>query len=68
MKRLMLEHAFQTVDSVIFVIGPKNIRSQRAVAKLGAVLTPDEPPRDGDTDRVVFRLTKAAYRDKQATA
>lgn len=61
LKRLMLEHAFRFVDSVIFVVGPRNMRSQRAVAKLGAVRTTDEPPRDGDTDRVVFRLTKAAF-------
>jgi RimJ/RimL family protein N-acetyltransferase len=39
MKRLMLEHAFRFVDSVIFVIGPKNLRSQKAVLKLGAVRT-----------------------------
>jgi len=46
---------------VIFVVGPRNLRSQRAVEKLGAVLTTDEPPRDGDNDRLVFRLTKAAF-------
>jgi N-acetyltransferase len=61
LKQLMLEHAFRFVDSVIFVVGPRNLRSQRAVAKLGAVLTTDEPPRDGDHDRLVFRLTKAAF-------
>jgi RimJ/RimL family protein N-acetyltransferase len=64
MKRLMLEHAFQTVDSVIFVIGPQNRRSQRAVTKLGAVQVDEPPPRDGDEDRVVFRLTKDAFRTK----
>jgi len=35
-KRLMLEHAFQSVDRVVFLIGPQNHRSQRAVEKLGA--------------------------------
>jgi N-acetyltransferase len=35
MKRLMLRHAFGFVDSVIFVIGPENIRSQKAVEKIG---------------------------------
>jgi RimJ/RimL family protein N-acetyltransferase len=35
MKRLMLEHAFQYVDSVVLLIGPDNIRSQRAVEKIG---------------------------------
>ena len=37
MKRLMLEHAFRSVDRVIFIIGPENRRSQRAVEKIGAV-------------------------------
>ena len=37
MKRLMLEHAFKFVDSVVFVIGIRNFRSQKAVEKLGAV-------------------------------
>ncbi len=37
MKRLMLGHAFQFVDRVLFVVGPTNYRSRRAVEKLGAV-------------------------------
>lgn len=36
LKSLMLKHAFQYVDSVIFKIGVSNIRSQKAVLKLGA--------------------------------
>jgi RimJ/RimL family protein N-acetyltransferase len=36
MKRLMLDHAFQFVDHVVFLIGPDNIRSQRAIEKIGA--------------------------------
>ena len=39
MKRLMLEHAFTAVDRVIFVVGVDNIRSQRAMLKIGGVLT-----------------------------
>jgi N-acetyltransferase len=35
-KRLMLDHAFRTFDTVWFHIGPDNIRSQKATAKLGA--------------------------------
>jgi RimJ/RimL family protein N-acetyltransferase len=35
-KHLMLEHAFQAVERVIFLIGPSNRRSQRAVERLGA--------------------------------
>ncbi len=37
MKRLMLRHAFQFVDRVLFLIGPENFRSQRAVEKIGGV-------------------------------
>jgi N-acetyltransferase len=36
MKRLMLEHAFKFVRSVVFLIGPTNLRSQKAVEKIGA--------------------------------
>lgn len=37
MKELMLRHAFRFVDRVVFLIGPDNRRSQRAVEKIGAV-------------------------------
>lgn len=59
MKRLMLNHAFRFVDSVLFLIGPRNLRSQRAVAKLGAIL-------EGRTERLgreslVFRLRASGW-------
>jgi RimJ/RimL family protein N-acetyltransferase len=37
MKRLMLRHAFRFVTNVIFLVGPQNVRSQRAVEKIGGV-------------------------------
>jgi len=37
MKRLMLEHAFRFVRHVVFLVGPQNLRSQRAVERIGAV-------------------------------
>jgi RimJ/RimL family protein N-acetyltransferase len=37
MKRLMLAHAFRFVTSVVLVIGPDNVRSQRAAERIGAV-------------------------------
>jgi RimJ/RimL family protein N-acetyltransferase len=37
MKRLMLEHAFQFVDRVLFYIGSRNIRSQKAIEKIGGI-------------------------------
>jgi len=39
MKRLMLDHAFQFVDRVIFLVGTDNVRSQKAMKKIGGVLT-----------------------------
>lgn len=37
LKRLMLEHAFRFVDRVVFLVDERNLRSRRAVEKLGAV-------------------------------
>ncbi|MDQ3119764.1 MAG: GNAT family N-acetyltransferase, partial [Verrucomicrobiota bacterium] len=56
LKQLMLRHAFRFVQSVIFLIGPKNLRSQKAVEKIGAVRNGS---RIDDTGResFVFRLT-----------
>jgi N-acetyltransferase len=39
MKRLMLDHAFRFVDTVVFRIGAENLRSRRAIEKIGGVLT-----------------------------
>ncbi|MFH7017497.1 GNAT family N-acetyltransferase [Flavobacterium sp. FlaQc-47] len=36
-KKLLIDYAFQHLDSVIFHIGADNIRSQKAVEKLGAI-------------------------------
>ena len=35
-KQLMIQHAFQFVDTVIFHIGANNIRSQKAIERIGA--------------------------------
>jgi N-acetyltransferase len=37
MKRLLLNHAFKFVKRVVFFVGENNIRSQRAMEKLGAI-------------------------------
>jgi RimJ/RimL family protein N-acetyltransferase len=38
LKRLMLGHAFKYVESVVFLIGPANVRSQKAIEKIGGVM------------------------------
>ncbi len=39
MKRLMLDHALGSVERVIFLIGDTNIRSRRAIERVGGKLT-----------------------------
>jgi N-acetyltransferase len=60
LKRLMLDHAFKFVESVVFLIGPTNVRSQRAVEKIGGVLTERrEKTIHGKTvEQVVYQIKK----------
>ena len=37
MKELLLNHAFKFVESVVFFVGEKNFRSQKAMEKIGAI-------------------------------
>ena len=55
MKRLMLEHAFRFVDSVLFLVDRQNIRSQRAVEKIGASRVGTRPDGRGG-ERLVYEL------------
>lgn len=59
LKFLMLKHAFSFVDSVLFVVGEHNIRSQQAVSKLGA--SADEAHLQPHQDRIIFRLRKEQF-------
>ena len=52
----MLEHAFQYVDAVLFRVHDTNLRSQRAVEKLGANRIRVEPY-EGPGEVYVYRLT-----------
>ena len=60
MKRLMLGHAFQFVERVIFLVGPRNFRSRRAVEKIGGV----ERGRDFRSGResVVYEISAAKFK------
>jgi RimJ/RimL family protein N-acetyltransferase len=37
MKRLLLNHAFRFVKNVVFFVGENNVRSQKAMEKVGAI-------------------------------
>jgi RimJ/RimL family protein N-acetyltransferase len=60
MKRLMLEHAFRSVKRVIFVIGPENIRSRRAVEKIGGIQSGTTIDSHGQ-ERVVYEITPELF-------
>ena len=60
MKQLMLQHAFQFVESVIFLIGDENRRSQRAVEKIGGVRIGWRKDAKG-LDRVAYNITAAMF-------
>jgi len=63
MKRLMLDHAFKFVDAVIFRVGVANLRSRRALEKIGAVLTARrvETIRDETIiENVIYEIRKPA--------
>jgi RimJ/RimL family protein N-acetyltransferase len=60
MKRLMLRHAFRFVDSVVFLVGPSNIRSQKAMEKIGGVRDGMRPDANG-VEHVVFRITAEGF-------
>ena len=61
LKSLMLGHAFRFVDRVVFVVGERNLRSQKALEKIGAKFFKKEqrPGSDGTMrQNVVFTITR----------
>src|SRR4029450_11463475 len=61
LKSLMLDHAFQFVDRVTFVVGEGNLRSQKALHKIGAIPSARTtvPGRDGTAiPCVVFKISR----------
>ena len=56
MKQLMLRHAFRFVNSVVFLVGPQNVRSQRAMEKIGGVRVGSRADGRG-RESLVYRIT-----------
>ncbi len=56
MKQLMLDHAFTFAAAVVFLIGPDNIRSRRAVERIGALQIADRVNSQGRVS-VVYQIT-----------
>lgn len=66
MKRLMLHHAFRFVSNVVFLVGRQNIRSQKALEKIGAVRVGSRHNGEG-LDSCLFKITAEAFSDGAAT-
>lgn len=64
MKRLMLDHAFRFVESVVFLIGPQNMRSRKAVEKIGGVFEGGGFMRGG-RESVRYRIRRADWLAKK---
>jgi RimJ/RimL family protein N-acetyltransferase len=62
-KRLMLDHAFTFVDTVVFWVGDQNWRSQGAMTKIGGVKRAGLFTRDlsGDRPYFIFEIAKGRY-------
>jgi RimJ/RimL family protein N-acetyltransferase len=63
MKELMLRHAFTFVERVVFLIGPENFRSQRAVEKVGAVRARNRIDSYG-RERLCFEISAAVFNSR----
>lgn len=59
-KQLMLRHAFRFVNSVVFLVGLQNLRSQRALEKIGSVRVGSRPDADG-RDSYVYQITESTF-------
>ena len=62
-KRLMLDHAFTFVDTVVFWVGDENWRSQGAMTKIGGVRREGLLTRalSGDRPYLIFEIKKGRY-------
>src|SRR5437763_5813839 len=60
MKQLMLRHAFRFVKRVVLLVGLENLRSQRAVEKIGGVRVGSRPDAGGQ-DSLVYQITASTY-------
>ena len=56
MKRMLLAHAFRFVDHVNFLVGTLNVRSQKAMEKIGGVRVGKRPAGAG-RENYVFRIS-----------
>jgi len=65
LKRLMLDHIHRFVGSTVFVIGAENLRSRRAIEKIGGILQAGRTERGNGThlvDHVYYSIARGGFR------
>ncbi len=60
MKALMLNHAFRYLQNVVFLVNPQNVRSQRAVEKIGGLRIGERIDGYG-RESIAYRVTSPAW-------
>ncbi|MFE1579019.1 GNAT family N-acetyltransferase [Streptomyces fradiae] len=60
LKRLMLRHAFRFVGTVVFLVGADNVRSRRAVERIGGVLSGTQDD-GGGAESLLYRIDSRAF-------
>lgn len=65
MKAMMLAHAFRFVDRVILIVAPENVRSRRAVEKIGGVEHGTRPDSRGRPS-VCYVVTREGWSRRSA--
>ncbi len=60
MKRLLLRHALQFVETVVFRVGLTNYRSQRAMEKIGGIRSGTRSDHLG-RENVLFKISRASF-------
>ena len=63
MKGLMLGHAFRFVENVVFLVGPENYRSQKAMEKIGGVRAGERTNAVGRNNHV-YLITRESFRQR----
>jgi RimJ/RimL family protein N-acetyltransferase len=66
LKSLMLAHAFRFVRTVVFLVGPENVRSQRSLEKIGAARIADRVGSDGQVN-VAYAIERSQWSSRGAT-
>ncbi|MFZ4262716.1 GNAT family N-acetyltransferase [Sphingobacterium sp. HJSM2_6] len=62
LKKLMIEYAFESLDSIYFHVRDQNLRSQKAIEKLGAVFNKTYLAEDNSSEQIEYILKKELYR------